>query len=160
MNKTLAFLMVIGLSGLAFKRSLNKTSTTFVSLNYTMADSPALDTAIVAVPKDTVVVDTPQTATKSKVLYGSASYYHNKFEGRKTSTGEVFRQSGYTAAHRKLPLGTKVKVTNLSNGKQVIVRINDRMGRSNHQIDLTTAAAKDLGFVRAGHTKVSIEIIN
>ena len=76
---------------------------------------------------------------------GMASYYADKYNGRKTSNGEIFKQHKLTAAHKTLPFGTKVKVTNLSNGQSVKVRINDRgpfiQGRI---IDLSKKAAKKL----------------
>ncbi|RYY99676.1 MAG: septal ring lytic transglycosylase RlpA family protein [Chitinophagaceae bacterium] len=88
---------------------------------------------------------------------GKASYYADKFEGRKTANGETFRQKKYTAAHRTLPFGTRVKVTNLDNGKTVKVKVNDRgpfvAGRI---IDLSRAAAGDLGLVQSGVARVQI----
>lgn len=91
---------------------------------------------------------------------GIASYYHPKFNGRKTSTGEIFSNSKLTAANNFLALGTKVKVTNMINGKSVIVKINDRMNKNNKRlIDLSQAAAKELDFIKDGLGRVSIEII-
>ncbi len=93
-------------------------------------------------------------------LYGTASYYADKFEGRRTANGQVFRQKNYTAAHKSLPLGTRVKVTNRENGQCVEVIINDRMSkRSPHIIDLSKAGARDLGILRTGFGVVSIEVI-
>lgn len=91
---------------------------------------------------------------------GKASFYHNKFEGRKTATGETFRNSGYTAASNHFPLGTYVKVSNKKNGKVVYVKINDRMGHQGRVIDLTYRAAGDLNFINSGLTNVSIEVVN
>jgi len=86
-----------------------------------------------------------------------ASYYADKYIGRKTSNGEKFKQNKLTAAHKTLPFGTKVKVTNLSNGQSVKVRINDRgpfiQGRI---IDLSKKAAKKIDMVNTGVTKVTI----
>jgi rare lipoprotein A len=91
---------------------------------------------------------------------GIASYYAKKFEGRKCSCGERFRHGGLTAAHKSLPFGTWVKVTNLKNDSSVIVRINDRLPRSSRRlIDLTQRAAKQLNFIKAGLTKVRIEVL-
>jgi len=88
---------------------------------------------------------------------GKASYYADKFKGRRTSNGEKFRQSKRTAAHRTLPFGTKVKVKNLSNGRTVKVRINDRgpfvAGRI---IDLSKKAARKLKMVNAGVGSVEL----
>lgn len=93
-------------------------------------------------------------------LYGTASYYADRFEGRRTASGQIFRQKKYTAAHKSLPLGTRVKVTNRENGQCIEVLINDRMSkRSPHIIDLSKAGAKDLGILRTGFALVSIEVI-
>ncbi len=92
---------------------------------------------------------------------GTASFYHNKFDGRKTSSGEVFRQSLYTCAHKTLPFGTMLKVTNLSNDSTVVVKVNDRLPmRSKRVIDLSMVAAKQLNFVSKGLTKVELEKVN
>lgn len=88
---------------------------------------------------------------------GKGSYYADKFEGRATASGEKFDQGKLTAAHRTLPFGTKVKVTNVSNGRSVTVRVNDRgpfaAGRI---IDVSKKAAKKLGMVDAGVANVKI----
>ena len=88
---------------------------------------------------------------------GLASYYADGYEGKTTANGEIYRQGKITAAHKTLPFGTKVEVTNLSNNKSVVVRINDRgpfiRGRI---IDLTKAAAREIDMVGAGVAKVKI----
>jgi len=92
---------------------------------------------------------------------GKASYYSSKFEGRRTSSGEVFRQDSLTAAHKTLPFGTKVIVRNIKNDSFVVVKINDRMGASSSRvIDLSLKAAKQLNFIQSGITTVTIEKIN
>jgi len=89
-----------------------------------------------------------------------ASYYANKFEGRKCSSGQIFRQDGLTAAHRTLKFGTRVKITNLKNDSCVVVVINDRMPNYGKcEIDLTLRAAKQLNFVKQGIAKVKIELV-
>lgn len=89
---------------------------------------------------------------------GIASYYADKYEGRPTASGETFRQNLLTAAHKTLPFGTMVTVTNLKNGKKVRVKINDRgpfvTGRI---IDLTSRGAKELDFIGDGIVNVKIE---
>ncbi|MCB1182433.1 septal ring lytic transglycosylase RlpA family protein [bacterium] len=94
------------------------------------------------------------------VQTGQASFYADRFEGRLTASGETFRQDLLTAAHRTLPFGTRVRVTNLVNRRAVVVRINDRgpfvEGRI---IDLSRRAAEELDFVRAGLTDVKIEVL-
>ena len=79
-------------------------------------------------------------------MTGIASYYGGKFHGRRTASGEIFNKNALTAAHRSLPFGTKLKVTNLRNGRTVIVRINDRGPHVRGRIiDLSHAAAKKIG---------------
>ena len=92
---------------------------------------------------------------------GIASYYHPKFEGRRTATGEVFKNEKFTAASNNLRLNSFVKVTNPSNGRVVYVKINDRMAASNKRmLDLTEAAADQLGTRKAGVAKVSMEVVS
>jgi len=96
----------------------------------------------------------------AKTQTGTASYYAKKFEGRKCACGEKFRQDSLSAAHKTLPFGTKVKVTNLKNDSTVIVRINDRLPKNSKRvIDLTKRAAKQLNFVQAGLTRVKLEVL-
>jgi rare lipoprotein A len=91
---------------------------------------------------------------------GLASFYAKKFEGRKTSSGEIFHHDSLTAAHKTWPFGTFVRITNLHNDSSVVVRINDRLPKSSKRsIDLTRRAAQQLNFVRRGVTKVRLEII-
>lgn len=96
----------------------------------------------------------------SNLIFGTASYYHDMFVGRKTANGQIFRQEKMTCAHRTIKLGKYVNVTNLRNNKTVKLLVNDRMGKSRHEIDLTTAAAKILGFKVQGWTPVRIEILD
>ncbi len=105
------------------------------------------------------LVDTADTS-KNKTLTGIASFYSNKFNGRKTASGELFSQKKMTAACNKLPLGTKVKVVNLQNNKSVELIINDRLHHKNRRlIDLSLAAAKELGFHQEGTTKVKVIVL-
>lgn len=100
----------------------------------------------------------PDTTEKPYKATGRASWYGKQFNGRKTSSGERYDMFAMTAAHPTLPIPSYVRVTNLSNGKSVIVRINDRgpFHRS-RLMDLSYAAAFKLGFVKQGSTQVSIE---
>lgn len=92
---------------------------------------------------------------------GYAVHYSDKFQGKKTANNEIFDQNELTAAHKKLPFGTQVKVTNLANDRSVVVKINDRMARRNtNVIDLTKRAAEELGFVKSGRAKVKLEVVN
>lgn len=91
---------------------------------------------------------------------GIASYYGRRFHGRPTASGERFDMNQLTAAHRTLPFGSKIRVTNPRTGKSVVVRINDRGPFSGKRtIDLSRAAAEQIGLVRAGHGKVELELI-
>lgn len=113
-------------------------------------DSIALGTGLTVPPK------------KTKNISGVASYYNKSFEGAKTATGETFRNASFTGASNNFPLNTWVRVTNLKNGKSVIVRINDRMhtkmSKKGRVVDLTTTAAKKIGLTsKIGLMKVSVQ---
>jgi len=96
----------------------------------------------------------------SSIRKGIASFYHDKFEGRRTATGEVFDNNKFTAASNTHKLGTYLKVTNLSNGEVVYVRVNDRMSKTNDRlVDLASIAAKRLGFAQKGLAKVKVEAV-
>ncbi len=108
-------------------------------------------------------ISTPATTASKpkKSMRGKASYYADRFNGRRTASGQRYHQGQLTAAHRHLPLGTKVRVTNLRNKRSVEVQINDRgpwcKGRI---IDLSKAAARKLGMIRSGVTTVQLEVID
>ncbi len=90
-------------------------------------------------------------------IKGKATYYASKFHGRRTSSGEVFNNNKMTAAHLRLPFGTMVKVTNVANGRTVVVKVNDRGPHSKvFMIDLSQEAAKKLGFYSKGVANVEI----
>ena len=92
---------------------------------------------------------------------GIASFYHDKFNGRKTATGETFQNSKFTAASNQLRLNTYIKVTNLSNNKVVYVRVNDRMASNNPRlVDLSETAAQSLDYTSKGLTKVKLEVVS
>lgn len=95
------------------------------------------------------------------VFTGQASWYGPGFHGRRTASGEVFNQNAMTAAHRTLPFGTSVRVTNLNNGRQVIVRINDRGPFSGGRIlDLSAASARAIGLHSTGVGPIQLEVLN
>lgn len=103
-----------------------------------------------------------QTLADSKGFeqQGPASWYGNPFHGRKTANGETYDMNEMTAAHKELPLGTRVEVTNLSNGRKVVVRINDRGPfHGNRVLDLSRAAAQELGTLNAGVAQVQIRAL-
>ena len=90
-----------------------------------------------------------------------ASYYHDKFNGRKTASGEIFDNSKLTAAHRTLSFGTEIKVTNLKNGKEVIVTINDRGPfTSSRALDMSRAAFAEIADIDHGTVPVEYEIVD
>jgi rare lipoprotein A len=95
-----------------------------------------------------------------KTIVGWASYYGPGFHGRRTASGEIFDMHELVAAHRTLPLGTVARVTNLANGRSVVVRITDRGPYIRGRIlDVSKGAAKALAFVRDGITRVRIDIL-
>jgi rare lipoprotein A len=91
---------------------------------------------------------------------GAASFYGDGFDGRSTANGERFDRTLPTAAHRTLPLGSVIRVTNIANGKTVVVRVNDRGPyHGNRVLDLSEGAARDLGFANKGVARVRIELL-
>ena len=114
--------------------------------------------------KNDVIKETPAKTTSKKatrVFYGQASFYANKFNGRRTASGEIFDQKKFTCAWNVLPLGTWVKVTNLKNKRTVIVKINDRIHPKMRRVaDLSKAAAQKLGYISSGLTRVKVEVVD
>ena len=97
---------------------------------------------------------------KNKIS-GIVSWYADKFHGKRTSSGEAYDKNDFTAAHKTLPFGTKVKVTNQNNGKSVIVKINDRGPHTkNRLMDLSRAAFTEIGSVNSGILKVEMEVVD
>lgn len=95
-----------------------------------------------------------------QVVNGAASWYGPGFYGRQTASGERLRKGTFTAAHRTLPFGTRVRVTNLENGRTVVVRINDRGPfRAHRVIDLAHGAASELKMMRSGEVPVRLEVL-
>ena len=127
------------------------------------AESP-IDPDALFLPEDAVDLTAFPPPQGPQVLRdlgtGVASYYGQRFHGRRTASGEIFDMGAMTAAHRTLPFGSYVRVTNPRTGQSVIVRINDRgpfiAGRS---IDLSRAAAEEIGMIAAGHAPVQMELI-
>jgi rare lipoprotein A len=102
---------------------------------------------------------TPQRGART--FEGRAAYYSDRLVGRPTASGEPYRREALTAAHRTLPFGTRVRVTNLSNGRSVDVRINDRgpFGGGGRIIDLSRRAAEELDMIRAGVVPVEVRVL-
>lgn len=111
------------------------------------------------------LIFTTNVMAKTKVnqhsTRGEASYYADFHHGKKTANGERFNMHALTAAHRTLPLGSKIKVTNLNNGKEVVVRVNDRGPYARGRVlDVSLGAAKKLDMIKTGTAKVSIQILH
>lgn len=113
--------------------------------------------------EESAVAPTPVVAEskETKGSVGIASYYAKRYNYRRTNSGQIYDPNKLTAAHQSLPHGTRVKVINLANDKEVVVTINDRCrARSKPFIDLSRAAAKQLGFLGKGIAKVRIVTLN
>jgi rare lipoprotein A len=109
---------------------------------------------------DKEYTDLNEAEFTGEVFTGMASYYADKFHGRKTASGEIFDQEDFTAAHRTLPFGTRLLVTNLDNNKSVFVRVNDRGPFvSGRVLDLSRAAAQELDMIVLGVVKVEVRIM-
>ena len=98
---------------------------------------------------------------QQQTIRGNASYYAHRFHGRKTASGQIFNMHKNTCAHRTLPFGTKLEVINNSNGKKVIVTVNDRGPfHKNRIVDLSYNAAKEIGMLASGTANVTIVVLN
>lgn len=129
----------------------------FIMLIISLYQSCSLDEFF---DSEAISPENEELADKTFEQEGVASYYADKFDGRTTASGEVFRQDSLTAAHKHLPFGTEVLVTNLKNNKQVTVRINDRgpfvEGRI---IDLSKKGAETLDFINDGIVTIRLEAV-
>lgn len=108
----------------------------------------------------TQIKETKTDVAEANIVIGRASYYAAKFHGKRTASGETYNSKLMTAAHRTLPFGTQIKVTNLRNKKSVVVRVNDRGPHVRGRIvDLSRAAAQLIGITRTGTARVELEIL-
>ncbi len=134
-----------------------------VFIFYACSPSPRYKSSSIKNKKQTSNVTKKNKATfnKDKTVYeGVASYYGPKFHGKLTANGEVYDMYGVTAAHKEIPFNTVARVTNLDNGKSLILRINDRGPYIDGRIlDCSYGAAKKLDFINNGTANVKIEII-
>lgn len=106
-----------------------------------------------------VILEEPSEPTFSQ--QGRASWYGNRHHGKKTASGEPFNQHALTAAHRTLPFGTRIKVTNVSNQRSVVVRVNDRGPFSkNRVLDVSRKAAEELGMINSGTATISLHTLD
>ena len=161
----IAMLMIFPIAnadGKIFKDS-GKDSTTIVPVsekrfsNQVDGDTIKKDTLSLVNEK---MVDEIMERTASKISTGVVSWYGDKFHGRKTASGERYDKHELTAAHKSLPFGTKVKVTNIRNGKSVVVEINDRGPYAKSRVlDLSQAAFSEIGHTNTGVMQVEYEIL-
>ena len=109
---------------------------------------------------DSAYLPQREGSAKLPVLFGTASYYADKFNGRKTATGHIYSHNKMTAACNRLPLGTWIRVTNLRNKRSVVVQVNDRLHPKNPRIvDMSRMAADKLGYISRGLTQVKVEVL-
>lgn len=112
-------------------------------------------------PESTTPVAVSTKTSVSQKLTGIASYYATRYNGRRTTSGQRYNPQKMTGAHPSLPLGTKVRVVNLTNDREVVVTINDRCRKRKHPfIDLSRKAAERLGFLGKGIAKVTISTMD
>ncbi|MFY7964022.1 MAG: septal ring lytic transglycosylase RlpA family protein [Chitinophagaceae bacterium] len=140
---------------------LCKYSIAIVELNRTYQDTLSLKTE--GNHYNTDYQSVSDTSHFNKIYYGKASFYSSNLEGTKTSNNEIFRHNKLTAASNKFKLGTWLRVTNLSNNKSIIVRVNDRMhpkmAAKGRIVDLSYLGAKKLDFLKKGLTKVQVQVV-
>lgn len=155
-----ALLLPASASGPALAEASDTFTTSFADIG-----SPATRHAPAAGAVDVRAIDPADDQAENGlgrgIGSGVASYYADKFNGRRTASGEAFSNSALTAAHRSLPFGSKVRVTNPTNGKSVVVRINDRGPfHGGRVIDLSRSAASRLGIVQRGHGRVELALLD
>jgi rare lipoprotein A len=121
---------------------------------------PTLPLQAAEIQSDSSTEQIARPVSKQQETEGVASYYAKRYNGRKTNSGERYQPEKLTAAHAHLPLGTRVKVVNLANMREVVVTINDRCRkRISPFIDLSRAAARKLGFLGKGTARVMITLL-
>ena len=124
------------------------------------AAAPASAPAAAAPAPEAKAAPAPEKASSGDVTEGKVAHYGRKFNGRKTASGERFNAGAMTMAHKTLPFGTLVKVTNLANKRSVVVRVNDRGPSTADRVgDLTTAAGKKIRMMRSGVVDAKLEVV-
>jgi rare lipoprotein A len=123
------------------------------------ASAPAVPAAAPAAATPATPAAAPAAASASAES-GKVAYYGRKFAGRKTASGERFNPNAMTMAHKTLPFGTRVKVTNPKNGRSVVLRVNDRGPTTPDRVgDVSVAAARQLGMLRAGVIAAELQVV-
>ena len=133
------------------------TALLLATASLSQAQSAAAPTAGASAPAS---ASAPAKATSAESSESKVAYYGRKFAGRKTASGERFDPNAMTMAHKTLPFGTRVRVTNLKNNKSVVVRVNDRGPTSPELVgDLTHAAARKISMLRSGVVDARLEVV-
>lgn len=161
--RSLAFAAAMMLPASASAPALADSGDAF-STSFAHVGSPVAELAPEAGAVDVTAIDPADEAAAglgNPIGSGVASYYADKFNGRRTASGESFSNGAMTAAHRSLPFGSKVRVTNPANGRSVVVRINDRGPfHGGRVIDLSKSAASTLGLIQRGSGRVELSLVN
>ncbi len=161
--KLMTLAALFGLAPIAASTALasDTTSTAALERSAAMVEIVPLQPAVSPAAPAPEIEQAPSAPQATVLGRGSASFYATKFNGRRTASGERFDSDELTAAHRTLPFGSRVRVTCVTTGKSVIVRINDRGPFSaGRMIDVSRAAARELGLVARGHGTVEIALLD
>jgi rare lipoprotein A len=156
--------VALGAVALALSAAQAQTAASAPAVTPTPTAPAVTPTAPVAAPALPAPTTMPAPAAPAvaaaDATQGKVAHYGAKFNGRKTASGEVFNSNAMTMAHKTLPFGTRVKVTNVANGKSVVVRVNDRGPSTPDRVgDLTTGAARKIGMTKAGVVEAKLEVV-
>jgi rare lipoprotein A len=156
--------VALGAVSLALSAAQAQTAASAPAVTPTPTAPAVTPTAPVAAPALPAPTTMPAPAAPAvaaaDATQGKVAHYGAKFNGRKTASGEVFNSNAMTMAHKTLPFGTRVKVTNVANGKSVVVRVNDRGPSTPDRVgDLTTGAARKIGMTKAGVVEAKLEVV-
>jgi rare lipoprotein A len=145
----------------AFALAVSMAVVSTASFAQAPAAAPAAPVTAPAAAAPAPAAAKPAAVASGDGMDGKIAYYGAKFNGRKTASGERFSSAAMTMAHKTLPFGTLVRVTNVKTKKSVVVRVNDRGPSTPDRIgDLTTAAAKKIGIIKAGTGEVKLTIVS
>lgn len=152
-----AFLMMLMIAPIAKAESKISTESNEPVLRHSMKENSFITSSI----EETTDIEIIEAVEEAKIkMEGIVSWYADKFQGKRTSSGEVYNNKELTAAHRTLPFGSKVKVTNVKNGKSVIVKINDRGPHTQSRVmDLSKAAFSQIGSTNSGVLNIEMEVV-
>jgi rare lipoprotein A len=143
-----------------FFRPLAATTAALILALSPLAHAQTASAVVTATPAAAPAAPAQAKDADAKMTEGKVATYGRKFNGRKTASGERFSANALTMAHKTLPFGTLVKVTNLANKRSVVVRVNDRGPTTEDRIgDLTTAAARKINMIRAGVVQAKLEVV-